>query len=172
MLFCFFPYLISDTGYGCLYPDVAKIHLVPLVRDARWRSIRNAVIRHIIAERKRAERKNWSIKINNIKFICRKIWWIKKISLPLHSQLSNGTLADRLGNGLQNRVEQFDSARYLKVRQVLNDKFKTFFCCLQVCVVVSRSTAVSYSFYLIWCCIFDIKKERSFVESFFLLFPY
>ena len=25
-----------------------------------------------------------------------------------------GTLADRLGNGLQNRVEQFDSARYLK----------------------------------------------------------
>ena len=24
-----------------------------------------------------------------------------------------GTLADRLGNGLQNRVEQFDSARYL-----------------------------------------------------------
>ena len=26
----------------------------------------------------------------------------------------NGTLADRLGNGLQNRVEQFDSARYLQ----------------------------------------------------------
>ena len=25
-----------------------------------------------------------------------------------------GTLADRLGNGLQNRVEQFDSARYLE----------------------------------------------------------
>ena len=25
-----------------------------------------------------------------------------------------GTLAERLGNGLQNRVEQFDSARYLK----------------------------------------------------------
>ena len=24
-----------------------------------------------------------------------------------------GTLADRFGNGLQNRVEQFDSARYL-----------------------------------------------------------
>ena len=24
-----------------------------------------------------------------------------------------GTLAERLGNGLQNRVEQFDSARYL-----------------------------------------------------------
>ena len=28
----------------------------------------------------------------------------------------NGTLADRLGNGLQNRVEQFDSARYLKTK--------------------------------------------------------
>ena len=27
-----------------------------------------------------------------------------------------GTLADRLGNGLQNRVEQFDSARYLQHR--------------------------------------------------------
>ena len=106
---------------------MAKIHLVPLVRDARWSSIRNVVIRHIIAERKWEERKNRSIKIKNIKFICRKIWWIKKISLPLHSQLSNGTLADRLGNGLQNRVEQFDSARYLQVRQVLNDKFKTFF---------------------------------------------
>ena len=25
----------------------------------------------------------------------------------------NGTLADRLGNGLQNRVAQYDSARYL-----------------------------------------------------------
>lgn len=29
------------------------------------------------------------------------------------SEIKNGTLADRLGNGLQNRVEQFDSARYL-----------------------------------------------------------
>ena len=27
-----------------------------------------------------------------------------------------GTLADRLGNGLQNRVEQFDSARYLSYK--------------------------------------------------------
>ena len=29
------------------------------------------------------------------------------------SHLTKGTLADRLGNGLQNRVGQFDSARYL-----------------------------------------------------------
>ena len=29
----------------------------------------------------------------------------------------NGTLADRLGNGLQNRVEQFDSARYLTKKE-------------------------------------------------------
>ena len=32
------------------------------------------------------------------------------------SHLTKGTLADRLGNGLQNRVEQFDSARYLKTK--------------------------------------------------------
>ena len=30
-------------------------------------------------------------------------------------QQAYGTLADRLGNGLQNRVEQFDSARYLHI---------------------------------------------------------
>ena len=29
---------------------------------------------------------------------------------------NNGTLADRLGNVLQNRVEQFDAARYLKTK--------------------------------------------------------
>lgn len=33
--------------------------------------------------------------------------------VPLQPQIRNGTLAERLGNGLQNRVEQFDSARYL-----------------------------------------------------------
>ena len=33
-----------------------------------------------------------------------------------------GTLAERLGNGLQNRVEQFDSARYLDL-----EPRKTFF---------------------------------------------
>ena len=46
-----------------------------------------------------------------------KVLSVKNIFVPLHSQISNepfGTLADRLGNGLQNRVEQFDSARYLK----------------------------------------------------------
>ncbi len=37
----------------------------------------------------------------------------KNKRLPLHSVMKNGTLAERLGNGLQNRVEQFDSARYL-----------------------------------------------------------
>ena len=30
-----------------------------------------------------------------------------------------GTLADRLGNGLQNRVEQFDSARYLLKNNII-----------------------------------------------------
>ncbi len=33
-------------------------------------------------------------------------------------QHAYGTLADRLGNGLQNRVEQFDSARYLEILEV------------------------------------------------------
>ena len=33
-------------------------------------------------------------------------------------QQAYGTLADRLGNGLQNRVEQFDSARYLNKKRV------------------------------------------------------
>ncbi len=48
-----------------------------------------------------------------------KIWNKRKNLLPLHSQIRNGTLADRLGNGLQNRVEQFDSARYLKVKRAV-----------------------------------------------------
>ena len=35
------------------------------------------------------------------------------LSFNFAPHFSIGTLADRLGNGLQNRVEQFDSARYL-----------------------------------------------------------
>lgn len=50
-----------------------------------------------------------------------KIWWNKIKAVPLHSQmrytishqLENGVLTERLGNGLQNRVERFDSARHL-----------------------------------------------------------
>ena len=42
-----------------------------------------------------------------------KVWRNEIKALPLHSRIRNGTLTDRLGNGLQNRVEQFDSARYL-----------------------------------------------------------
>lgn len=49
----------------------------------------------------------------------RKIWWNEIKFIPLHSQSSNGTLADRLGNGLQNRVERFDSARHLIKKEVL-----------------------------------------------------
>ncbi len=54
-----------------------------------------------------------------------KVLQIKIKVLPLHSQLENGTLADRLGNGLQNRVEQFDSARYLI--KTSNYMFEVFF---------------------------------------------
>ena len=43
---------------------------------------------------------------------------VPKKSSTFASQFSNGTLADRLGNGLQNRVEQFDSARYLNPREM------------------------------------------------------
>ena len=51
-----------------------------------------------------------------------------KKALSLHRKNKQGTLADRLGNGLQNRVEQFDSARYLKKRRVCRNVRCTFFC--------------------------------------------
>ncbi len=37
----------------------------------------------------------------------------QKNALPLHSKIK-GTLAEWLGNGLQNRVRRFESARYLQ----------------------------------------------------------
>ena len=45
-------------------------------------------------------------------------------------QHAYGTLADRLGNGLQNRVERFDSARHLEKVKTMWHKFMThlFFC--------------------------------------------
>lgn len=48
--------------------------------------------------------------------------------LPLQPQISNGTLAERLGNGLQNRVEQFDSARYLTMKEGIANKVYPLFC--------------------------------------------
>ena len=46
-----------------------------------------------------------------------KIWRLETKTLTLHTQNDrNGTLAEWLGNGLQNRVQQFDSARYLQIR--------------------------------------------------------
>ena len=41
------------------------------------------------------------------------VWLFEKNDIPLHSQ-TKGTLAEWLGNGLQNRVRRFESARYLK----------------------------------------------------------
>ena len=50
-----------------------------------------------------------------------KVLEVEKVFVILHTQKRNGTLADRLGNGLQNRLEQFDSARYLhKKKEVFN----------------------------------------------------
>ena len=42
------------------------------------------------------------------------------------SHLTKGTLADRLGNGLQNRVGQFDSARYLSKTGKFNKELSRF----------------------------------------------
>ena len=42
--------------------------------------------------------------------------------------LKQGVLTERLGNGLQNRVERFDSARHLIKKEVLT--FKSFLFCL------------------------------------------
>ena len=39
---------------------------------------------------------------------------IEKKSLYLQSQYGNGALAERLGTGLQNLLQRFDSARHLK----------------------------------------------------------
>ena len=50
-------------------------------------------------------------------------------SLTFAPQSTNGTLADRLGNGLQNRVEQFDSARYLSNSSMCRKTATHFFCC-------------------------------------------
>lgn len=50
----------------------------------------------------------------SVKFFRQKIWEVREKALSLHRKKRQGTLAERLGNGLQNRVEQFDSARYLK----------------------------------------------------------
>lgn len=38
----------------------------------------------------------------------------QKNVLNLHSEKENGTLTEWLGSGLQNRVQQFESAGYLK----------------------------------------------------------
>lgn len=42
------------------------------------------------------------------------IWFVKKLSyLCSRNQISNGSLAEWLGNGLQNRVRRFKSATNL-----------------------------------------------------------
>ena len=49
----------------------------------------------------------------------------------MHRKNKQGTLAERLGNGLQNRVEQFDSARYLNKN--LGKVFSKVFCFPYAC---------------------------------------
>ena len=76
-----------------------------------------------------------------------KICTYKKNVLPLQRKKArNGTLADRLGNGLQNRVEQFDSARYLLKRQHSCE------CCLfyifMICLVLPKFLLPHKKFFL------------------------
>ena len=54
------------------------------------------------------------------------IWYYGLLSIPLHRIKQKGTLADRLGNGLQNRVGQFDSARYLNKTGKFNKELSRF----------------------------------------------
>ena len=60
-----------------------------------------------------------------------KIWWNKIKAVPLHSLIRNdvatlqGVLTERLGNGLQNRVERFDSARHLEIIKRMCHSFMT-----------------------------------------------
>ena len=84
-------------------------------------------VKDVYSQKKQANRnaqkqKNRTVAIKS----ATKVLSVKNIFVPLHSQIRNGTLADRLGNGLQNRVEQFDSARYLtrEGREIL----PSFFC--------------------------------------------
>ena len=55
------------------------------------------------------------------------IWYYGLLSIPLHRIKQKGTLADRLGNGLQNRVGQFDSARYLNQNGIVLQRTIPFF---------------------------------------------
>ena len=64
------------------------------------------------------------IKFTKIPFM---VWLFEKNDIPLHSQ-TKGTLAEWLGNGLQNRVRRFESARYLTRRGVSHDTPRLFSC--------------------------------------------
>ena len=56
----------------------------------------------------------------------KKFGGFKKMLYLCTRKQEQGTLADRLGNGLQNRVEQFDSARYLLKVSVSRCKSTTY----------------------------------------------
>ena len=61
------------------------------------------------------------------------VWLFKKNDIPLHSQ-TKGTLAEWLGNGLQNRVRRFESARYLTIRDAY---MRLLFFCLLLYVILT-----------------------------------
>ena len=52
----------------------------------------------------------------------------QNIALPLHPQIAKqGALTKRLCGGLQNRIEQFDSATHLQNPQAVSQKLADFF---------------------------------------------
>ncbi len=51
---------------------------------------------------------------------------IPQKSLYLQSQYGNGALAERLGTGLQNLLQRFDSARHLKNASQIAERHFTF----------------------------------------------
>ena len=46
------------------------------------------------------------------------VWYSLQIFLHLQSEIKNGSLAEWLGGGLQNRIRRFESARNLNQRVV------------------------------------------------------
>ena len=70
------------------------------------------------------------IKFTKIPFM---VWLFEKNDIPLHSQ-TKGTLAEWLGNGLQNRVRRFESARYLTIRDAY---MRLLFFCLLLYVILT-----------------------------------
>ena len=70
----------------------------------------------------------------------------------MHSQFrndcfhrANGVLTERLGNGLQNRVERFDSARHLHQKEKFKSMNFSFFCMISPSFICFTSPFADFS---------------------------